>query len=131
VTEAGDAGTSRMIDAARTVDHGSQGPNDRQGLVRLWVEFDLEAALGLVRGQAFGWAGGPMWVEGCGVSGYDESDCLRLLSDEVFGGRLLPPLRRSILNVDVSALPDRVRVRVGVPVYRGVWFPPLNRRPPG
>jgi hypothetical protein len=129
--EAGDRRIPRTINDALPDDHESRIPNDRQGLVRLWVEFDIEATLGLAKGQAFGWAGGPpLWFEGCGVSGYDESDCLRLLSKMVFGGLPLPPLRRTILNVDVSALPDRVRSRVGVPVYRGVWFPPLNRRPP-
>ena len=68
--------------------------------------------------------------EGCGVSGYDEADCLRLLGEEFFTGRPLPPIVRSVANVDVSTLPDRVRAKAGVPVYRGVWFPPLNRRPP-
>jgi hypothetical protein len=124
-------GRSRMVNAALAVDNESQGANDRQGLFRLWVEFDIEPAFGLVAGQAVGWAGGPpIWAQGCGVSGYDEVDCLRLLSDVLFGGRPLPPLRRSIPSIHVSALPDRVRARVGVPVYRGVWFPPLNRRPP-
>jgi hypothetical protein len=103
--------------------------DDRSNLTRLWVEFDVQAWLGL-RGEAFGWAGDRAILEGCGVSGYDEEDCLRLLSVEVFGGRALPPVRRSVHDVDVSALPDRIRAQIGVPIYRGVWFPALNRRPP-
>jgi hypothetical protein len=107
--------------------------NSGNGLVRLWVEFDLRAALGLPpEQQAYGLTltSIPPWYEGCGVSGYDEADCLRLIREEFFPGRPLPPIVRSVVGVDVSALPDLVRAKVGVPVYRGVWFPPLNRRPP-
>ncbi len=113
----------------QTVSHVSS--NSGNGLVRLWVEFDVRAALGLPpETQVYGLTSVPPWFEGCGVSGYDEADCLRLLREEFFAGRPLPPVARSVVGVDVSALPERVRAKAGVPVYRGVWFPPLNRRPP-
>lgn len=108
------------------VEHGSKGDSI---LTRLWVEFDVQAWLGLDEREPWGWMGDLAILDGCGVSGFDEADCLRLVSDAVFRGRPLPPVRRSVRNVDVSALPERIRSEMGVPVYRGVWFPALNRRP--
>ncbi len=108
----------------------SAGTDPPGQLFRLWVEFDVYAALGIPEGAPFGLTGGPpAWWQGCGVSGYDEADCLALLRREIFRGGPLPPLRRSIPNLDVSTLPDDIRAQVGVPVYRGVWFPANNRRP--
>ena len=110
---------------------------DRPGdLFRLWVEFDHLAYLrsrGLTAkpGEAFVYGGfPPVWVDGCGVSGYDEDDCLTLLSAQVSEGRELPPVLRGVPMIDVSTLPKHVRDRMGVSVYRGVWFPALNREPP-
>ena len=64
------------------------------------------------------------------MSGYDEADCLHLLSDALFGGRPLPPVQQSIPNVDVSTLPDRVRARVGVDDCR-VDLRGIKQIPPG
>ncbi len=102
-------------------------------LHRLWVEFDVEAALGHAEGQPWAFtlpAGAPGWLLGCGVSGYDRDDCLELLRQQFFTERAMPPIRREVPDVDVATLPELVRIQMGVTVYRGVWFPALNRRPP-
>ena len=112
---------------------------DRPGdLFRLWVEFDCRAYL-VSRGVSvepekprivMSIGGLPTWWDGCGVSGYDEGDCLALVREQVFEGRELAPILRRVPGVDVSTLPKHVRDAIGVPVYRGVWFPARNRRPP-
>jgi hypothetical protein len=102
------------------------GAPDRPGeLVRLWIEFDVVRHLGLHPGKPFGVFGrnAEVITDGCGVSGFDEADCLELVRHERFTGRELPPIRRMVLNVDVSTLPHRVRDRMGMSVARGVWFP--------
>jgi hypothetical protein len=78
----------------------------------------------------FAVANTPPWLEGCGVSGYDEADCLALVREELFEDRELPPIRLRVPSVDVSTLPDNVRRSLGVPVYRGVSFPSRNQLPP-
>ena len=114
---------------------------DRSGLLRLWLELEPPW---LTRAHGAGGGAGVVAVAGsfrrgeypdiyrwgCGVSGYDEDDCLDLLRKHVFGGRALPSVTRRIRSVDVSMLPERVRASLGVTVYRGVWFPALNRQPP-
>ena len=63
---------------------------------------------------------------GCGVSGYDEVDCLALVRAHLFMGRPLPEFRNRVPDVDVSTLPATVQERLGNPASRGVWFPDLN-----
>jgi hypothetical protein len=47
-----------------------------------------------------------------------------LLRQQVFDGGPLPPTRRVIEDVDVSTLDaGHVRPNMGVPVWRGVWWP--------
>jgi hypothetical protein len=125
------AGTVRAVPQSTGLDR----PGD---LFRLWVEFDVAARVAsnwrtCEPGKPFviGVTGGrPIWWDGCGVSGYDEDDCLALLREQVFEGQALPPILRWVPSVDVSTLPKDVRHAIGVSVYRGVWFPARNRRPP-
>ncbi|MEU6189202.1 hypothetical protein [Nocardia sp. NPDC047038] len=85
---------------------------------RFWIEFDGE------RESNF-------WVElwqGVGVTGFDERDCLSMVADLLPRDAELPPVRR--ITVDIS-LAQRLRVNpptLGVPVWRGVWYPPWNLR---
>ena len=74
----------------------SAGPDPPGQLFRLWVDFDLYAALGIPEGAPVGLTGSsPAWWQGCGFSGYDEADCLALLRREVFrGGRCRPSVAR-------------------------------------
>jgi hypothetical protein len=116
---------------------------DRPGdLFRLWLEFDLLRRHGqgmiavtterrVVPGQNLvGVQRTAALLDGCGVSGYDEDDCLALVREQLFEGRELPAIPRRVPSVDISTLPKHVRDGMGVPVYRGVWFPALNREPP-
>ena len=70
----------------------------------------------------------PSFSVGCGVSGYDEEDCLDLVRTEIFDGRPLPEVRKRVPDIDVSSLPDHLQAYLGNPAARGVWFPPLNLR---
>ena len=62
---------------------------------------------------------------GCGVSGYDEDDCLALVRAEIFHGRPLPEIRSRVPDIDVSTLPEPLQSVVGNPASRGVWFPAI------
>lgn len=79
---------------------------------RYWIEFDDQEGAGVRLRQ------------GVGVTGFDVPDCLSMVADVVLDGRL-PPVRR--ITVDVSlAEPLPVQRCLGVPVWRGVWHPPVN-----
>jgi hypothetical protein len=116
---------------ARSVQSASMG--DRQGsLRRVWFQFDLRSRVrdaAKRHGGAVGVAGdsAPFTV-GCGVSGYDEDDCLALVRSEIFDGRSLPEIRARVADIDVSTLPEPLQQHLGNPAARGVWFPPLNLR---
>ena len=99
-------------------------------LVRCWVEFDLESDapeppdLGIaIDGDAGRYR---ILNRGIGVTGYDEADCLGLIRD-LRDGEDLPPIIRLERDVNVDAL--GIADEVGVPVWRGVWFPRLNLEP--
>ena len=71
-----------------------------------------------------------MFAGGCGVSGYDEDDCLALVRTHVFAGRPVPEFRARVPDIDVSTLPAFVQQHLGNPASRGVWFPDLNLAAP-
>lgn len=79
---------------------------------RFWIEFDRhESAYTRLR-------------EGVGVTGFDVPDCLSMVAEQVADGPL-PPVRR--ITADISlAEPMRLNRCLGVPVWRGVWYPPVN-----
>ncbi|MFC9435218.1 hypothetical protein [Nocardia sp. NPDC057030] len=82
---------------------------------RFWIEFDLD-------GSYCAW---PPLAQGVGVTGYDARDCLTLVAAIVRDGPL-PPVRR--ITVDIS-LAEPLPVNpphLGVPVWRGVWYPADN-----
>lgn len=81
-------------------------------LRRYWIEFEPNSD-----------PGGRVRA-GCGVTAFDREDAFRLLRERVFAGEELPPIRRVIENVEISALdPGHVRPNMGTPLRRGVWFP--------
>jgi hypothetical protein len=100
---------------------------DRDGaLRRVWYQFEFPAHIReildrdgsvVLTGDATG------FTIGCGVSGYDEDDALRLVRDALFDSAPPPPIRTSVLDIDVSTLPDQVRHHMGNAASRGVWFP--------
>ncbi|MFD6162342.1 hypothetical protein ACFWF7_39235 [Nocardia sp. NPDC060256] len=80
---------------------------------RFWIEFDPQESF-----DARFW-------QGVGVTGFDVRDCLSMVAD-LFPDGLLPPVHR--ITVDISlAEPLPVNPHyLGVPVWRGVWYPPVN-----
>jgi hypothetical protein len=83
-------------------------------LRRYWFEFELPQAKARI----------VVYGLGCGVTAYDYDDAISLMNDHLFSAQEIPPIRRVIETVDVSTLDAKhVRVNIGVPIYRGVWFP--------
>ncbi|MFQ6331646.1 hypothetical protein ACLMAL_36760 [Nocardia sp. CWNU-33] len=83
---------------------------------RFWIEFDLGSG-------RFFW---PRLSQGVGVTGFDERDCLSMVADLLPDDTELPPMRH--ITVDVS-LAEELPVNpptLGVPVWRGIWYPPSN-----
>ncbi|MFI7667266.1 hypothetical protein [Nocardia sp. NPDC049526] len=84
---------------------------------RFWIEFDRD------RGSVLWWI-----RPYAGVTGFDEQDCLAMVADLLPDDAELPPVRG--ITVDVS-LAEELPVNplaLGVPVWRGVWYPPVNLR---
>ncbi|WP_433672285.1 hypothetical protein ACQP06_11940 [Nocardia sp. CA-136227] len=82
---------------------------------RFWIEFD--------RDREPAWPGSNV-----GVTGYGEQDCLAMVADLLPDGVELRPVRRITPDIVVDEnLPVNIRA-LGVPVWRGVWYPPSNLR---
>ncbi|MFE9581848.1 hypothetical protein ACFYO1_36110 [Nocardia sp. NPDC006044] len=88
-------------------------------LRRFWIEFDLSG-----NGSYASW---PLWERGVGVTGYDARDCLTLVAASANDGAL-PPVRRITVDVSLAETLPADPPFVGVPVWRGVWFPADNLR---
>lgn len=85
---------------------------------RFWFEFDLppwEPRLA------------PLFIlyYGVGVTGFDAADCLWMVRDLV-PVPSLPPVRSITPDVSLADFTPPSRIGLGVPVWRGVWFPPVN-----
>jgi hypothetical protein len=80
---------------------------------RFWIEFDPQKNY-----DARFW-------QGAGVTGIDARDCLSMVA-ALFPDGVLPTVHR--ITVDISlAEPLPVNPRfLGVPAWRGVWYPPAN-----
>lgn len=80
-------------------------------LRRFWIEFSNPpqySVLGL----------------GCGVTGYDKADALKILARTVLLEHPGLEIERVIEDVDTQSLDaGHVRPNMGIPVVRGVWFP--------
>ncbi|GAB0104914.1 hypothetical protein JMUB6875_38910 [Nocardia sp. JMUB6875] len=82
-------------------------------LRRFWIEFDTQERFdGLLQ-------------EGVGVSGFDVRDCLSMVTDLV-RDRPLPPVSRITADISLAEPLPVSRRYLGVSVWRGVWYPPLN-----
>jgi hypothetical protein len=61
---------------------------------------------------------------GCGVTAYSYEDALVVLRERRFKNDLLPSIHKVIEDIDVSTLdPGHVLPNIGVPIWRGIWFP--------
>ncbi|MET8431041.1 hypothetical protein [Nocardia sp. NPDC004860] len=82
-------------------------------LRRFWIEFDTqECSDGLLQ-------------QGVGVSGFDVRDCLSMVADLV-RDRPLPPVSRITVDISLAEPLPVSRRYLGVSVWRGVWYPPVN-----
>jgi hypothetical protein len=87
-------------------------------LRRFWFEFNLPP-IGAAQPDA--------WRHlrlGCGVTGYDEADCRRLLESHLLGTDPWPEETAVISDVDVRTLDGgHVLPNMEPPNVRGIWFP--------
>ncbi len=91
-------------------------------LRRFWIEFEPPLYLGREGYALSGWL-----HHACGVTAYSLDDALYLIKEQLCWGRPLPPTRKIIEDVDVSTLDsNHVRPNMGVPIWRGVWYPPID-----
>lgn len=83
-------------------------------LRRFWFQFDLPQAQAQLVSYGLG----------CGVTAYDYEDAVALIKERVFKDTEMPDIRNVVEDVDVSTLDAKdVKPNMGMPVFRGVWFP--------
>ncbi|WP_459545824.1 hypothetical protein [Nocardia sp. X0981] len=82
---------------------------------RFWIEFDRDRATAL-------WWTAPY----AGVTGFDERDCLAMVADLIPSYEELPPVRAITADISLAQELPVNRSALGVPVWRGVWYPPMN-----
>jgi len=81
-------------------------------LRRFWIEFDPAEC-----------PDARFW-RGVGVTGFDVRDCLSMVADQLDG--LVPPVRRIIVDISLAEPLPLNSPHLGVPVWRGMWYPPTN-----
>jgi hypothetical protein len=87
-------------------------------LTRCWFEFDksTDDLSKYVLGLGLGF--------GCGVTARNYDDALALIDEHLLRGEPMPPIARVVPDIDVSTLDvGHVIPNMGVPIWRGVWFP--------
>jgi hypothetical protein len=85
-------------------------------LRRFWFEFDARDRHGCDLPSQ------------CGVTAWNELDALTLVAESYCEKDELPSPNTSIHDIDVSKLHDpHIRPNIGVPVWRGIWYPFLTR----
>lgn len=83
-------------------------------LRRYWIEFEVSLDDKPPAGLLIG----------CGVTAHNLSDAMSLVKQQIFDGSEVPNVRRVVEDVDISTLDaDHVRPNMGMPTYRGIWFP--------
>jgi hypothetical protein len=107
---------------------------DRPDLLRLWLEFDVTGHGPEVEPGRITLDGGDLvwraFSQGVGVTGYDEADCLQLITDMF--QLPLPPITVRIADVTPALLEQRATTadstvaQRSVMVWRGVWYPATN-----
>jgi hypothetical protein len=91
---------------------------------RFWIEFHLPPLDDLLREPQRG-DGRLVLHGGVGVTGFDLADCLWMVRD-LLPFSALPPVRRVVPDISLASFTPPARLGLGVPVWRGVWFPPDN-----
>jgi hypothetical protein len=84
----------------------------------MWYRFEWPEAIqdAIARDGVVGLVGGLTMVfsDGCGVSGFDESDCLALVREQLFNGEELPETCDRVPDVDVSTLRRICKIISGI-----------------
>jgi plastocyanin len=88
-------------------------------LRRYWFEFDVDSSFATSGLRA-------RLADGCGVTGRDEDDCLKLIKQDVIAGNELPKVKRVVRDIDLSTLSAMIRRTMGGARHRGVWYPTRN-----
>jgi hypothetical protein len=88
-----------------------------EGLRRFWFDFDGRDRHGCILPSR------------CGVTAWNETDALALVAETYCQRGEAPTPRSTIPDFDVSELDEDASVRpnVGVPVWRGIWYPFITR----
>lgn len=90
-------------------------------LKRYWFEFDFSS------GDVSEYGHLPPY--GCGITAYDYDDALLILRSFIIQDRNVPKLKQVVENIDISTLKKEsinIELGLGVPVWRGVWYPAYN-----
>jgi hypothetical protein len=94
----------------------------RSGPRRFWLEFEGKWSPADPGVTAFLYLG-------VGVTGWDLEDCLQMITVITHTAKL-PELEAVVEDVDVSTI-DPWPNGLGVPVWRGIWFLPMNLQSSG
>jgi hypothetical protein len=92
--------------------------SDAALLTRYWITFDTSTRDLQLAATRVGVG------LGCGVTAYSYDDALFLLESRIFRDEPILPILNVIENVDIRTLDaGHVRPNMGVPTWRGIWFP--------
>lgn len=81
-------------------------------LIRYWFEFDIDTSP-----EA-------RITPRVGVTGLSADDARSIMSQKLFGGATLPPIRRMVEDVDIRDLDAKHVVnQMAPPNRRGIWYP--------
>ncbi len=66
---------------------------------------------------------------GCGITAFDYDDALNIMRLFMLLENETPIFSRIVENVDISTIEDEnILFNLGVPIWRGVWYPAYNLR---
>jgi hypothetical protein len=92
------------------------------GLKRYWFEFEFPKPR----------IGHGVYIPAngcCGITAFDYDDALNIMRRFMLRENETPIFRRVIENVDMTTIEDEnVFCNLGVPIWRGVWYPDTNLR---
>lgn len=99
-------------------------------LRRYWFEFDVSEHESQTEGVRVdgGDAVYRLLDRGVGVTGLNKNDCFKIIAEHLPEAHFPFP-KTSVTNIDLSTLPIDPK-EIGNPVWRGIWFPPINRSGP-
>lgn len=89
-------------------------------LKRYWFEFEFPAP----RLSHYGYIPA---CGCCGITAFDYDDALKIMRLFILRDNEEPIFSRTVKNIDVSTIEDmNIIPNLGVPVWRGVWYPSYN-----